>query len=75
MHCSPRFVGVFCYYNWFWQQKVQKFQLLYLAIVTLNMLLNAIENFCLLLLTCISSTEDYSELVFTYMLWAVARFI
>lgn len=60
LHCSPRFIALVCYYNSFHRLQVQTCQYLYHFLVTLNMLLNVIENFCLLLLTCISSTENYN---------------
>jgi len=63
LHCSPRFIAVIGYYNLFHQRQVPTCQWLYHAVINLNTVLNVVENFCLLLLTCISSTEDYSELL------------
>jgi len=64
LHCGPRFIAVICYYNLFLRRRVQTCRWLYSAIVTLNMLLNFVEIFCLLLLTCVSSSENYSQLPF-----------
>jgi hypothetical protein len=59
IHCGPRLFAVLAYYNSFHQLTVHSCQKLYHLLVTSTTALHLVENFCLLLLTCISSIENY----------------
>ena len=59
LHSGPRFVALVVNYNIFRNRTVHRNFSLYNLLVKLASLLNLVENGCLLLLTCVSSSENY----------------
>lgn len=61
LHCFPRFFFTLLYYNHYLLPRVSSStEVFYKTLVTVNAILNVVENICLIMLTFISSTENYS---------------
>ncbi|KAI0212481.1 Post-GPI attachment to proteins factor 2 [Lamellibrachia satsuma] len=59
LHCWPRFLGAIVYRNYYLSYQVYEWRLVYNLLANLACLLNIVENFALVTLTYISSSENY----------------
>ncbi|ELU02737.1 hypothetical protein CAPTEDRAFT_19242 [Capitella teleta] len=73
LHCAPRFMIAVMYFNFYLSSKaLLSAQRFYNTLVWVNMLLNISENFFLILLTCVSSTENYLVHERSFILFIIA---
>lgn len=59
LHCAPRFFYTALYHNYYKSQRIETHRGAYESLVKLTAASNVIEVFCLVLLTFVSSTENY----------------
>ncbi|KAL4230314.1 Post-GPI attachment to proteins factor 2 [Mactra antiquata] len=75
LHAAPRFIIAAAYYGWHKQVHVGSNQTTYLFLVKVAVFLHVLENFMLVLLTCVSSNEnkdihENSFILFIITSWA-----